>query len=351
VPTTVLAAGDHFVLPSLLAGALRAQAAGPLQIREITLPWPDVPFGPVGEVDEASGSEEEIIDALQETRICVTQMAPLTERVLAACPDLELFCIGRGGPVNANIPAATAHGVAVCSAPGRNATATAEHTIAMMLAALRRIPRAHTDLAAGVWRSDHYRYDTVGLELENRTVGLIGYGAIGRRVAAILAAFGAHVLVHDPYVAAGTLAVEHVCLDELLARSQVVSLHARLTEETRGLLDAGRLGALPRGTVLVNCARGALVDYDAVCDALDSGHLFAAAFDVYPTEPLPPGSRLLTTPNVVLTPHIAGASRETAHNAARIAAAEAARYLCGESLAHCANPDALVRQRATRRSR
>lgn len=348
MPTTVLAAGDHFVLPSLLTKALRAEFAEPLDVRELTLPWPDVPFRPVGEVDEASGSEDEIIKALAGARICVTQTAPLTEKVLTACPDLELFCVGRGGPVNANIPAATAHGVAVCSAPGRNATATAEHTIALMLATLRRIPQAHTELTAGVWRVDHYRYDTVGLEMENRTVGLIGYGAVGRRVAAIAAAFGAHVLVHDPYIDAGTLTgiAKQVSLGELLARSQMVSLHARLTEETRGLLNAARIRALPRGAVLVNCARGALVDYDAVCDALNDGHLFAAAFDVYPTEPLPPDSRLLTIPNVVLTPHLAGASRETAHNAARITAAEVARYLRGEPLAHCVNPDALGRRHA-----
>jgi D-3-phosphoglycerate dehydrogenase / 2-oxoglutarate reductase len=340
---TVVAAGDHFVLPAFLRDAIEAASDEPLEVRELTLPWPDVPFGKVGEVDEASGTEEQLIAALEGARICLTQMAPLTERVLAASPDLRLFCVGRGGPVNVNVPAATAHGVGVCSAPGRNAAATAEHTVALMLAAMRRIPQVHHELAAGNWRSDYYRYDRVGLELENRTVGLIGFGAIGSRVARVLAAFGARVLVHDPYVEPSALgeAAISVGLDELISGSQIVSLHARLTDETRGLIDAKRIAAMPRGAVLVNCARGALVDYDAVCDALDDGHLFAAAFDVFPTEPIPRDSRLLRTPGIVMTPHLAGASRETAHKAAAIVAADAARYLRGERLLHCVNPEAL----------
>ncbi|MBB6351474.1 2-hydroxyacid dehydrogenase [Nonomuraea muscovyensis] len=330
----VLAAGDHFVQNRLLIDALRSEVGGELDVRELTLPWPVVPFGPVGEVDEASDVEDELIDALRGVEICVTQMAPLTRRVLEAAPDLKLFCVSRGGPVNANLEAATAAGVAVTFAPGRNAVATAEHTLAMLLAATRRIPQTHADLAGGVWRGDYYMYDKVGPELEGGTVGLVGYGAIGRRVARMVAGFGAEVLVFDPYVETPG----SVELDELLSRSGFVSLHARATPETTGMIDAARLALMPPGSVLVNCARGSLLDYDALCDALDSGHLFGAALDVFPEEPIPPGSRLLTTPNLVMTPHLAGASKETAVKAARIVAADVARYLRGEPLAHCANP-------------
>ncbi|MEU6857567.1 2-hydroxyacid dehydrogenase [Glycomyces sp. NPDC046736] len=335
----VLAAGDRFVLPGLLADALRARVDAELEIAELSLPWPDVPFGPVAEVVEASGSEDELIEALQGVRVCVTQMAPITARVLEACPDLEFVAVGRGGPVNVNLAAAAKRGVAVSSAPGRNATATAEHTIALTLAAMRRIPQVHADLAGGTWRGDYYRYDSVGLELEGRTVGLIGYGAIGSRVARVAAGFGANVVVSDPYVDPETLKgiAEAVELPELLERSQVVSMHARLTPETTGMIGAAQIAAMPRGAVLVNCARGALVDYEAVCDALDSGHLFAAAFDVFPTEPIPAASRLLRTEGIVMTPHLAGASRETAHNAAAITAAEVARFLAGEPLLHRQN--------------
>jgi D-3-phosphoglycerate dehydrogenase len=333
VTTRVLVAGDHFVLNRLLIDAARARAPGLLEFAELTLDWPVVPFGRVAEVDEASGTEEELIDALGDAEICLTQMAPLTRRVIEACPGLKLIGIGRGGPVNANLRAAAEHGVAVCCAPGRNAGATAEHTIGMILAAVRRIPQAHAELVAGRWRGDHYRYDEVGIELCGSTVGLVGGGAVGRRVAELLAGFGARVLIHDPYLteAGGG---EPVGLGELLSRSDIVSLHARVTPETIGMIGAPQIAAMPAGSIIVNCARGALLDYDAVCDSIEAGHLFGAAFDVFPEEPIPAGSRLLTTPGVVLTPHLAGASRQTAANAARILAEEVARHLRGEPLAH-----------------
>jgi D-3-phosphoglycerate dehydrogenase len=330
----VLAAGDHFVQNRLLIDALRREVPGEVDFRELTLPWPVEPFGRVGEVDEASDVEDALIEALRGVEVCVTQMAPLTKRVLDASPDLRLFCVSRGGPVNANLEAAAQAGVAVTYAPGRNAVATAEHTLAMLLAATRRIPQMHADLAGGVWRGDYYTYDNVGPELEGSTAGLIGYGAIGSRVARMLAGFGAEVLVHDPYVDVPG----KVKLPELLERSRFVSLHARATPETTGMIGAAEIAAMPRGSVLVNCARGALLDYDALCDALESGHLFGAAMDVFPEEPIPPGSRLLAAPNLVMTPHLAGASKETAMKAASIVAADVARYVRGEPLAYVATP-------------
>lgn len=339
----VLAAGDEFVLPSLLRDALARELGDDLDVRELSFPWPTEPFGPVTEVDEATGTEEQVIEALADAEVCVMHQAPLTERVLAACPSLQLVCIGRGGPVNANLDAATARGVAVCNAPGRNATATAEHTLALLLAAVRQVPQRRAELLAGDWGSDYYRYDQVGPELEGSTVGLVGYGAIGSRVARMLAGFGATVLVHDPYVEPGALldTAEAVgSLDELLARSRVVTLHARLTPETRGLIGADQIAFLPDGAIVVNAARGALLDYDALCDALETSKLFAAALDVYPEEPLPAGARLRKAPRTVLTPHLAGASKQAAQKAASIVAAEVGRYVRNEPLQHCVNPDA-----------
>ncbi|WP_327351648.1 2-hydroxyacid dehydrogenase [Streptomyces sp. NBC_01304] len=339
--TKVLAAGDHFVLPHLLTEEVVKATDGKVDVAEIKLPWPHTPFGPVAEVIEASGTEDEMIEALQGVEVCVTQLAPLTERILANCPDLKLMCISRGGPVNANLEAATKHGVAVCYAPGRNATATAEHTLTLLLAAARGVGDTHADLRQGVWRGDYYDYNNCGIEIEGAIVGLIGYGAIGSRVAKVLKAMGAEVLVFDPYVKPELVEgiAELVSLDDLLTRSRIVSLHARVTEETKGMIGAEQLAKMPRGSVIVNCARGALLDYDAVCDALDSGQLSGAGFDVFPSEPVPADSRLLKTPGVVMTPHIAGGSQEVAHKAARIVAGEVGRYLLGEPLAHCANPE------------
>ncbi|MCW4354304.1 2-hydroxyacid dehydrogenase [Hoyosella sp. YIM 151337] len=338
----ILAAGDKFVRAELFSAELRRELGDGIAVHSLELPWPVEPFGRIAEVDEASGSEEQMIEALQGVRICVTQMAPLSERILQACPELELFAVGRGGPVNANSEAAARHGVTVTCAPGRNAVATSEHTVAMMMAAARRIPHTHAELKGGTWRGDYYQYDEVGIEVGAACVGLVGYGAIGRRVARILKGFGATVLVYDPYVSADSVTDvdELVELDELLRRSQIVSLHARLTKENAGMIGAKEIAAMPPGSVIVNCARGGLLDYGAVCDALDSGHVFAAALDVFPEEPIPAGSRLLTTPGIVMTPHLAGASKQTAHNAAKICAAEVGRFLRGEPLEHAVTPKA-----------
>ncbi|MBL1080674.1 2-hydroxyacid dehydrogenase [Streptomyces actinomycinicus] len=331
----VVAAGDHFVLPSLITRALEKEAD--CTVRELTLGWPLEPFGPVAEVSEASDAEEELIGALADAQVLVTQMGPVTGRVLAACPALRLVVVCRGGPVNVNLEAAARHGVRVCFAPGRNAAATAEFTVGLLLAALRRIPQAHGLLAGqGSWAgSSYYTYEHSGLELEDLPVGLVGYGAVGSRVARVLGAFGARVMVYDPYVRGEVLGLRLPALEDLLRRSAVITLHARLTAETRGLIGAPELALLPPGAVVVNAARGPLLDEDALCDALADGRLGAAALDTYAREPLPPDARLRALADrVVLTPHLGGASRAVAEKAARIAAAEVGRWVRGEPLAH-----------------
>jgi D-3-phosphoglycerate dehydrogenase len=344
-PVPVLLAGDEFVLNRLLAEEL-ASVAGvdSWALRELEFPWPTVPFGQVAEVDEAAGSEDQMIEALDGVRVCLTQLGPLTTRILDASPDLELFAVSRGGPVNANLEAATARGVAVTFAPGRNATATAEYTVGMMLAALRGIADGHVGVSGGRWETTRFVFATTGLELEGTTVGLVGAGAIGSRVARILLGFGARVLVFDPYAKPGSLpdGVTSVTLDELLSASMVVSLHARVTPENREMIGVAQLAAMPQGSVLINCARGALVDHAALADAVRGGHLFAAGLDVFDVEPLPADHPLRSAPNVVMTPHLAGASQQVVRNACRMVAAEADRYRRGEPPAHCANPDVLA---------
>ena len=341
--TRILLAGDHFVRNDLLADALRARTDLPLELVELQGDWPYVPFGPVSEVDEASDNEDALLEALADVEVALTQMAPFTRRALHAAPQLRLIVCCRGGPVNINVDVATERGVAVANTPGRNAAAAAEHCIALLMAALRRIPYVHDGLMAGEWRSDLYAYQECGTELEGTPVGLVGYGAIGRRVAQALRGFGARLLVHDPYLDPVEFGREEpdaelVELPELLRRSQVVSLHARLTQQTRGMIGATQLAQMPAGSTLVNTARGGLLDYDALCDALESGHLGAAALDVFNQEPVPADSRLRHVPNLVVSPHLAGATRQTAHRAAAIAADEVVRYLTGAPLAHQVNP-------------
>lgn len=342
-PEKILIIGDHFLLPELMERQLRtALASGHrYEFARAMTPFPLEPFGNIAEVREASGSEAQMMDVLRGVSICVAHHAPFTRKVIQAAEQLKLIVICRGGPTNVNVEAASERGIAVAYAPGRNAAATAEHTIGMILAALRGIPAADADMRRAEWKGD-YTYATAPFELERATVGLVGYGAIGRIVARILRSFGTTVLVYDPFAKlSGPEQVEQVSLDDLLSRSDVVSLHARETEESRGLIGAAQIAKMRRGTVLVNCARGALLDYDAMYGALVSGHLWAAAADVFATEPLPADSPLLKLPNFVMTPHIAGGTRQAALKAAQMAAAEVARFICGERLLHCVNPPVL----------
>ncbi|QIN81503.1 hydroxyacid dehydrogenase [Rubrobacter tropicus] len=340
----ILVAGDRHVLSRLMVQALKKELGDSLDVTTIDFDWPMEPHVDVAEVREAAGGEEEIVAAGRGAEVIVTQLAPITRKVLNSLQDLKLVVVTRGGPVNVNVEAATENGVIIANAPGRNAPAAAEYALGLMLAAMKRIPDAHASLKGGEWRGEFYAYEENGIELDGSTVGLVGFGAIGSRVAKVLAAFGAEVLVHDPFVEDGPVVKaggRKAGLDELLERSKVVSLHARLSDETRGMIGAEQIGKMPEGSVLVNTARGGLLDYDALCDALESGQLGAAALDVYEEEPPPEGSRLFAAPNLVLSPHIAGATRETAHRAADIAAAEVGRYARGEKMENVVNGEAV----------
>lgn len=350
--TTIAIAGDHFVTSELFRAALERELAGrDATYVEATLPWPHEPFSDIGSVSEASGSVEDTIALAQDAEIAVTQMAPFTAEVFAACAQLKLVGVCRGGPVNVDLAAATEAGVLVTFAPGRNAQAAAEFTVGLMLDAARKIALTDGELKRGHWRGDYYAFDQVGLELSGTTVGLVGYGAIGRIVARVLLAFGAQVVAFDPYADAADLradGVEPVALDDLLRRSMIVSLHARLTPESHHLIDRRALELLPRGAVLVNAARGGLMDYGPLPALLESGQLGGVALDVYDVEPPPADWPLFRAPNVVLTPHLGGATRQTAVRAADIVAADVAAYVAGQVPAHIANRAVLDHLSASR---
>lgn len=339
--THILLAGDHFDTTTSFRTALEGVLEQPATYKEWTGPWPLEPFGDVGGVREASGDVEELIEHLSGAQVAVTQMAPFTREVFRARPELRLVGVCRGGPVNVDLDAATEAGVTVTFAPGRNAQAAAEFTIGLILAVCRRIAESDHDLRTGVWRGDNYTLERVGLELNGAVVGLIGYGAIGRIVARILHGFGSSVIAFDPYANPLDLlsdGVRPVELDELLASSDVVSLHARYTADTHHLLDETALRRMKRGAFLVNAARGGLLDYAPLPALLEQGLLGGVAVDVYDVEPPPVTHPLLQAPNVVLSPHLAGATRQTAERAAAIVARDVADFLAGRAPAHVANP-------------
>jgi D-3-phosphoglycerate dehydrogenase len=335
--TRVLIAGDRFIRSATFRTALARAVGDRVEVREIEFEWPDEPFGAVGEVDEASGTEDQLVEALDGVTAIVTQLAPMTKRVMDASPDLQLIAVSRGGPTNVNLEAARANGIQVANVPGRNGVATAEMTVGLVLSVMRRIPLAHASLLRHEWRGDLYRDDEVGGEVRGSTIGLLGAGAVGAHVARTVGAMGANVIVFDPYLDPAALEgiIELVSTpEEVFERSDLISVHARLTPQSERMVNAERIALMRRGSALVNAARGGLVDYDAVAEAIASGQLGGAAFDVFPEEPVDFGHRLFSLAaegfNVVLTPHIAGASTETAQRAADGVAEEVRRYLDGE---------------------
>jgi D-3-phosphoglycerate dehydrogenase len=230
-----------------------------------------------------------------------------TAAVLDEAPRLRLISLWGTGTDNVDLDACRARGITVTNTAGVNANAVAEHALALMLAVARRIPTLDAGMRAGQWP----RSELTGLG--GKTLGVIGLGAIGERVARLGAALGMRVLVYtntDDRGRAARIGATAVPIDDLLRGSDVVSLHLRLTGDTEGFLDRPRLGVMKPGAILINTARGKLVDRRALYDALRDGRLGGAGLDVFHEEPLPPDDPLRRMPNTVLTPHNAGLSRE-----------------------------------------
>lgn len=285
------------------------------------------------EILRQSGSEVHLLSAEERSglgemiggfdALIVRSMTQVDAELLRQGKNLKV--VGRAGigVDNVDVATATELGILVVNAPTANLISATEHTFALLLALARNIPAAHQSLLAGEW--DRKRF--IGIELNGKTLGLIGLGRIGQNVAYRAKAFGMKVLAFDPFLdasAARRLDVELSELDALLKRSDIVSVHTPLTEQTRGLLDAASLARMKSGALLVNCARGGVLDEDAALQALESGHLGGLALDVFEQEP-PVGSELLNQPRVVVTPHIGAQTREAQERVAT----ETARMVLG----------------------
>lgn len=265
------------------------------------------------------------------SRLLVTEIEVVDAAVLDALPDLRLVATARGGPVNVDLAACAARGIPVVFTPARNADSVADFTIGLLLSVVRGISASERHLRSEGWHVGgelpylHFR----GPELAGRTLGVVGYGAIGRRVAQRARdGFGMRVLFSDPYAEGST------SLESLLEASDVVTLHCPRTPATRGLLDAPALARMSRGSYVLNTAGGGIVDEAALLNALTSGHLAGAALDVFATEPLPADSPLLTAPNLVLTPHLAGAADDVVRHHTEMIVGDVERWHRGEPLRH-----------------
>ena len=264
----------------------------------------------------------------------------MTDAVLDASTRLQLVCCARGGPVNVDVDAVTARGLPLVTTPGKNAEAVADLTLAFLVMLARRLPRAQRFLGDGNQLKDNWEgAQFMGNDLRGHSVGLVGYGNVGQLVARRALPFGMSVLAYDPYVGdIATARVEQVAtLDELLERSDFVSLHARATQDNQNLFDSRTFAKMRRGAFFVNTAREGLVDEDALDAALASGHLAGAALDVVHPSTSNGRHRLLRHDNVVMTPHLGGATQETLLQGARMVAEDIARFAAGEPLLYVMN--------------
>lgn len=281
--------------------------------------------------DEAFDSRARIIGEAAAVFLFST---PVDARLIDAAPRLKLVQKLGAGYDNIDLDYCARRGVAVARLAGGNAVPVAEHTIMLMLAAYRRLPEIDRRIRAGEWMKEEAR--GIHRQLTGRRIGIVGLGAVGRALAHALAGFGMEIVYTDPVrPGAGVetrLGVTWVPLDELVATSDIVTLHCPRTAETENMFDAARIAAMKPGAVLVNCARGGIVDEAALAGALKSGHLFAAALDVFDGEPTSAGNPLFDLEQTVYTSHMAGVTIDNFTLVMERAMGNAARYLRGDGL-------------------
>ncbi|HKQ19821.1 MAG TPA: hydroxyacid dehydrogenase [Candidatus Eisenbacteria bacterium] len=261
-------------------------------------------------VQEVKGlSEDALIPLVREIDAWIVRGATkVTRRLIDAAPRLRWVARAGAGLDNIDVAAAKERGIGVLNVPGANAVAVAELVFGLLLGLMRKIPAADASMRSGEWEKTRFQ----GRELRGKTLGIVGLGKIGRAVAQRARAFEMTCIGHDPLVPeadARALGVEPMTLEALLGRADIVTLHAPITPETKGRIGAAEIARMPKGSILVNAARGGLVDEAALIAALRSGHLAGAALDVFAVEP-PEDRTLVNLPNVVSTPHVGAATVE-----------------------------------------
>lgn len=283
--------------------------------------------------------EVERIMAAEPVDAVISRTVTLSAQAIASCPTLKVISKHGVGVSNIDVDAATQRGIPVYVTPGANAQSVAEMTLGLMFAAARRIGWMDGELHAGRWSRAQD-----GVELQGKTIGLVGFGQVGQRVAAVCLALGMQVVAYDPALTAGPSPVDGATvvasLDALLRQADVLSLHVPLNRHTRNMLGEAQFNLMPKGAILVNTARGEVVDEAALVAALQDGRLFAAGLDTMAVEPLPADSPLARLKNVVLTPHVGGSTPAALAAMAAGAARNVLGWLDGNPVdrAACVNP-------------
>jgi len=287
----------------------------------------------------------EVFAAAASADILVTQFCTVPATLLEAAPDLKVVGVLRAGVENVDVAAATARGVLVLNTPGRNADAVADFTVGVLIAEARNICRGHHGLKHGRWLREYPNSGRIP-DLPGKTVGIVGLGEIGRKVARRLAGFDMSILAYDPFVREAPAGIRMVDLPTLLSQSDFVTVHARLTPETEGLISSELIGRMKPTAYLVNTSRSALVDEQALYEALRDNRIAGAALDVFGQEPPGEDHPLVRLENVTITPHMAGGSNDAFFNCPKLLAAELAKLLRGGEPRSVVNREALPSARA-----
>lgn len=315
-------------------------------------------FGEIGEVHYAPWRQEKRVyvggqdtaGVLSGYHVFITEMDIVDFEALRDLTELKVIASCRGNPVNVDVESATAYGIPVINTPGRNADAVADLAVAFMIMLGRKLPQAVRFLKMeGLREGDMPRMTEAymkyqGAELWRKTIGIVGLGNVGTAVARRLQPSGARVVFYDPYVSAergADLNAQKVSLDELLTRSDIVSIHASVTEETTRMIDSEAFAKMNKGAFFINTARASIVDQDALDDALESGHLSGAALDVFPVEPPASDDRIVSRDNVIATPHIGGNTFEIAAHQGAIVADQLNKLISGKMPEHVLNPEVI----------
>lgn len=294
----------------------------------------------------AKMSRDEVIAAIPNAAALIIRSATKVDRaMLEAAPNLKLVGRAGVGVDNVDLNAATDRGVIVMNAPDGNTVATAELAIGLMLALARHIPAAQAAMQAGQWEKKAF----MGVELRNKTLGLIGFGRVGKAVAKRALAFEMTVIAYDPYVSvdgARDLGVNMVALDDLYARSDFISLHAVTSQENRHMINAESISKMKDGVRIVNDSRGTLIDESALAQAIKDGKVAGAALDVYNQEPVEAGNPLIGLPGVIHTPHLGASTLEAQDEVAVQIAQQALDALFKNEYRNVVNPDVMKRLHA-----
>ncbi len=298
---------------------------------------------------------EELGDRLAKERVAylVIEADFVFEETMEKARELEMVALCRNAVNHVDLAAATERGVLVVNAPGRNAVAVAELTVALLLGLARRIPQAHQYIVSGRWQDPVEAYHTFrGTELGGKTAGIIGLGAIGQMVAKRLQAFEMTMVAADPYLApdrARSLGVELVPMERLLQEADYVLVHTPSISSTMGLVGREQLALMKPGAYLVNTAAPGVVNEEALVEALEQRRIGAPALDVFDGQPLPPSSKLLSLDNVLMTPHIGGATGETIERHSRMIADDILSLVEGKCPRNLVNPEAWELRRGVAR--